>query len=449
MPLFQYATKSGGLSTPFEAADSTTAQRMMGTKSDVAAGSGVISVNQPGQQTQPVKQQPTNQTQDTTVAPPTTQSKTGNIPMPDTSGFSASFLSAGNAINELNKNVTDILNPTAAEQQARSMHDIAASNIKTSTDINREEIQSALRAGTEQIQKARGFVNMSDIQVKSQVDDLVSSAETFYGNISRSLERLGVEENNAIASNDQQYLQNVRQSKLDLINAQRQSITDSLQFITTAYNTMMSGASFQLQQQQTIQQQATNNLNTMINAYAGSGYTLDTLSPQARANIIESGTRLGLDSSTLNMLLKGTADTQIIHDTATGWIMAVDKRGNIISKTLAPGRTGAAIPSLSQIVGDLTSSARQLLPIGSQADIGTYASVMNIWSQTAPSQLGTFFKIFPIDQYVDKNNPNMNAQQKKLYQDLSTQSKTYVNNNQGSAAMLQSLIDGTLSTFQQ
>jgi hypothetical protein len=350
----------------------------------------------------------------TSTAPTTGDEKKDETEEPD---FSASFsylTQAGKNLADLGKEMaTEFPKPPAAgsaeelaspEYKAKEAIEGA---IKAETARSREEIADQIRLG--EINRARALeqISASPAASRAVIEDFTAKSDNFTNSIARSIERLQADEDNAIAQNDLNYANEIRQEKIDYYNMLQTNLQNSINFTTSAFNMLLSGAQYKQEVSKDEQTQATNYINTMIQAYAGTGTTIDSLSPEASQKLMQQAAVLGLDKNTINRLLTGNEDVQIIHDTETGVVIGIDKNtGQTVFSKLMPGRTGVVTnaQTSAEIVRTLGNAAAKYFAEdatyqktnGTKISLDSYNKMLNEWKLDDISSLKQFFLAYPL-----------------------------------------------------
>jgi len=345
-------------------------------------------------------------------------------------GFSASFgflKEASKELKKISKATTETqlkeegvtLTPAGGTPQQIALHKAQVESIKAETERSREEIEDVRRAAEVERGRALEMLSASPVTSRYAVESFVTKSDNFDKAINRSIERLQADENNAILNNNYAFAQQIRQERMDYYTLQRQMIQDNYNFLTSAYNMMLTGRQEMRAERKDAQTAASDFLETTTKAYAGSGMTMDTLPEEVSAQLLAQGKILGLSKDTIDRLLLGSAETSIITDAKTGWVMGIDKNtGNVIFKKLLPGRTGVVTetePSLSnteravlistKVTQELSDAPRNK---DGYIDPNNYYEAMAYWRENSPLNLKTFFLDDPLDIYVSKDDQSTN-----------------------------------------
>jgi hypothetical protein len=331
--------------------------------------------------------------------------------------FSASFAyltQAAKQMSELGQTVANELKPPAPGSQEELTSpdylakEAAKSTILNETERSRAEIEEQARLG--EIDRRRALEQISAMPAASKpvIDEFVAKSDNFVNSISRAIERLQDEEDNALLQNDLNYANQIRQQKLDYYNLLQTNLQNSTNFMMNAYNMMLTGQQYQQETQKAAETEASNYLNTVIGAYAGSGMTVDTLPAETQQRLIRSASVLGLTPDVLDRMLKGSKDLQIIHDPSTGWVVGIDKStGQTVFSSLMPGRTGQVETKVSstdmvRTLGEAVSAAFEEDPVfqktkGAKVSLETYDSMLRMWKEKDIMSLKSFFSAYPTD----------------------------------------------------
>lgn len=292
----------------------------------------------------------------------------------------------------------------------------AITGIKTETARSKEEIQDALRLSEVSKSRALEQIAASPAASRAVIDSFVAQSDNFTNSINRSIERLQADEDNAIAQANYAYANEIHQQKLDYYNMLQTNLQNSINFTTSAFNMLLSGKQYERQLAQDEYTKASDFINTTITAYAGSGETIDTLSPENAKSIMDQAAILGLDKDTLDRMFAGTQDVQIIHDTETGVVLGIDKNtGDVVFSKLMPGRTGKekvpAPPAITlqgtlQMLGQNTDYFLQgdvdyKATGGAKVSIATYSALLDQWAATYPPAVKYFFLNYPMSMVQD------------------------------------------------
>lgn len=362
----------------------------------------------------------TNQTQLPTTNKTTelTQNKTDSTQNLDYSASFSYLVKAGQDLSNLTKEAQTLFpKPPEPGTQEELMSpeyrakEAATGIIKAEVARTRESIEDQAKLADISRRRALEQIAASPAASRAVIEEFVAKSDASAHEISRALERLQAEEDNAIAQNDLNYANIVRQKKIDYYNTLQNIIQNNINFVTSAYNMMLTGKQVQEAEEQRAETKASNYLNTTISAYAGSGYTLDTLPADVATNLRNNAAILGLDESTINRMLVGGTDLQIIHDETTGWIIGMDKKtGQIMFKHLMPGRTGESTSTeqkftsaeIVRALGAEILKQFQQDPVfknnkGAKVSLDTYYDALMYWKATDISSLKNFFLAFPKD----------------------------------------------------
>jgi len=289
----------------------------------------------------------------------------------------------------------------------------AITGIKTETARSKEEIQDALRLSEVSKSRALEQIAASPAASRAVIDSFVVQSDNFTNAINRSIERLQADENNAIAQANYAYANEIHQQKLDYYNMLQTNLQNSINFTTSAFNMLLSGKQYERQLAQDEYTKASDFINTTIKAYAGSGETIDTLSPENAKSIMDQAAILGLDKDTLDRMFAGTQDVQIIHDTETGVVMGIDKNtGDVVFSKLMPGRTGTkpapavTLQGTLQMLGQntdyfLREDVDYKATGGAKVSIATYSALLDQWAATYPPAVKYFFLNYPMSMVKD------------------------------------------------
>lgn len=326
MAQFEYITKSGTKAN-LDATDANAALKALKGISDVDPSSGVAEVKTPTPESKP-----------TTVAPETTANP---VNTPKSEGFSASFLTDySKGLEDLKKSSEDLTPKpvqTGTPEEKLTPEYIAKESNKGSIgaefDRAKQEIQDIQDKGNLDRGRARELLGMTPAAIRYNVDKFVQDSTSFDNQISRSIERLTKDEETALANNDLTYANTLRQQKVDWYNMQRTNLQDKLTFMTTAYNTMLTGKQFARQEKIDTQTEANNGLNFMLQADKGQKF--DALSPEEQTKITKYASDLGYPIDAVKQMLE-TPDVKFQVQTSTGLVL-LDGKGNVIRNIKIPG----------------------------------------------------------------------------------------------------------------
>lgn len=160
------------------------------------------------------------------------------------SGFSADFL--GDSAQSL-----QALNDSLAAR-IESGRITAEEGIRNAADITREEIRANQEEGNRQISYAQERLGGSVI-LRRNVEDFTAGVKKFTGEIDRSLERLDIEMNNALATNN-------NNAWTQMFQLKKEAIANQLAMYDRAQNFYFENARLALQQHE----QANNDLDTQL-----------------------------------------------------------------------------------------------------------------------------------------------------------------------------------------
>lgn len=338
--------------------------------------------------------------------------------------------------------------PTAPEglfdtELALRQRDIGAARIKQATAITREEIEQAQRLGYAEIERARELLQLQPIAVRNQIERFQEGVEKFAGNISRSLERLNLEEQAALEQNDLQYLRAVRQAKIDAYNMatdywkmQRQIQMDAWNVMKEQFAMMLSGAQFAagreefertygLQREQFGFQQAqfgrqmrldeekraSDRVSQLIEAAGGAGY--ERLSDEQQRVLSADLEFLGIPLDTAKSLLRQVEAKSIQKAGDMLWMF--DKYGNVIRKIpLPPEATGVTQDAIASVTNawrlgfvgsnlyggeDLKNSVYAVLDAYSRNPLGR--EIMNLRSNLETTLSGKEIGVTKVDEEIN------------------------------------------------
>ena len=360
---------------------------------------------------------PTTSTTNTSTTNTNTTNTTDDSGKTDDLDFSASFAyltQAAKKMSQLGEDMANELKPPAPGSQEELTSpeylskEAANRTVINETERSRAEIEEQARLG--EIDRARALEQISAMPAASKpvIDEFVAKSDNFVNSISRAIERLQEEEDNALLQNDINYANQIRQKKLDYYNLLQTNLQNSINFMTNSYNMMLTGKQYQQQEKQAAETEATNYLNAVIGAYAGSGMTIDTLPAETQQRLMRAASVLGLTPDVLDRMLKGSKDLQIIHDPSTGWVVGIDKStGKTVFSSLMPGRTGqvetkVSSTDMARTLGAAVSAAFEEDPVfqktkGAKVSLETYDSMLRMWKQNDIMSLKDFFTAYPTD----------------------------------------------------
>ena len=352
-----------------------------------------------------------------TPVPSDTNQETTDKSKTEELDFSASFsylTQAAKQMSQLGQTMAEELKPPTPGSQeeltspAYLAKEAAKGTIQREAARSREEIEEQARLG--EISRSRALEQIAAMPAASRpiIEEFVAKSDSFANSISRAIERLQEEEDNALLQNDINYANQIRQQKLDYYNLLQTNLQNSVNFMMNAYNMILTGKQYQQQERQAAETEATNYLNTVIGAYAGSGMTVDTLPPETQQQLLKYASVLGLTPDVLDRMLKGSRDLQIIHDASTGWILGIDKNtGETVFSQLMPGRTGTVEDKTSSTeivrrLGEVVSAAFGEDSVfqktkGAKVSLETYDSMLRMWKQYDVASLKNFFSAYPTD----------------------------------------------------
>jgi len=256
---------------------------------------------------------------------------------PDT-GISSSLMDLGGDLTALQKSMGELfpspLAPGSPEEKASpdyQAHQAKEAGIKSGAERSREEIQDVAAEGNLQRTRARELLGLSPAAVKSNIESFIVQSDNFDKGIARSIERLTEEENTALANEDASYASQIRQNKLDFFNLQRQMFSDKSQYLTSAFNMLLTGKQFQRQEKLDLQTQASNKLNLLLGSAGSPDQKIASLTPE------EIGT-LGVSPDILKQII---ATPQVKFHVAKGnSVYLFDAGGNLIRSINTGGAGG-------------------------------------------------------------------------------------------------------------
>lgn len=347
-------------------------------------------------------------------------------------GYSASFTyltKAGQQLIDVQKKISEEaeLVPLTGTPEQQAMLTRQKEAIKTETARSREEITDIMEAARVERGRALEMISAAPATSRYAVESFITKSDNFDKAIVRSIERLQAEEDKALAEADYEYANKIRQQRMDYYNIQKQVLQENINFMATAYNMLLTGKQFARQEQLDKQTFASNYLENTIPAFAGE--TIDTLPEEVSNQLLKQGEVLGLDADTLNMMLKGDTEVNIVRDDKTGWVIGIDKNtGETVFKTLMPGRTGVYTPTpsstevLSELSSDTLNVINTLAAEGTPITPEDYAALVHMWTMKAPSKLKVFFQNFPTSQYLpDPTTPDLGTDTVWLINQLKAQ----------------------------
>ena len=272
--------------------------------------------------------------------------------IPEEEGYAASFTyltKAGEQLTEISKKMAEEfpLPPAVGTPEEQALLAGRKEAIVAEVARSREEITDIAQAARVERGRAMEMISAAPVTSRYTVESFITKSDNFDKAMTRSIERLQAEENRALAQEDYDYAAQIRQQRMDYYTIQKEMVRDSIDFMRTAYDMLLTGRQFARQERLDVESYATNYMNITIPAYAGSGVSMDTLPIEVSSKLLEQGAVLGLDVNTINRMLVGTRDIDIVRDDKTGWIVGIDKNtGETVFKNLMPGRTGTIEPEV-------------------------------------------------------------------------------------------------------
>lgn len=325
--------------------------------------------------------------------------------------------------------------------------DLRKSSIESTYDLASEEIKDIQTFGAREIERARGTLMQPSLIDQRKIDSFSDNVQKWTNNVSRSIERLVKEKENALANEDYTKFQNLSKIEQDYANMEYTMFNNQMNILTSMYNLSLTGRQQERQEKLDEQTQASNTLNTLLGAYQGS--TLSSLSSDVKNKLVSAATTMGIPEESIDRLLRTSADIQVIHDTATGWTVGIDKNtGREVYRNLMPGRTGSYESSSAQgVIRELSSSISTFFLENAgqdkKVDVEDYAIALESWKQQAPTQLKTFFLNYPTSRYLNQSESDS---QKKEVIDMIVKQESDVTNkssNEMMDALLYNLMDNT------
>jgi LysM repeat protein len=277
--------------------------------------------------------------------------------MPSTD-ISASFGPAIQDINDVEDSLdsmfpappddpNDPANPGYETYQANK-GTIAAQSKQAQDQITQQQNQ-----GTIQQNKALDLLRLSPAGIKENIDSFIESSNDFEKGIADDLTTLDAEEQSALANNDDTYLAGIRQAKLDYFNMKSQAATTKFNTLASAYNLMLTGQTNQIQEAGFEQQQASNLLNTLLPAYAGTQFS--ALPADVQSQLTSAAGTLGIPPDTMQALISNKSVA--FHVSKGDYTYFFDSKGNVVSQVYTPAATSGGSPSTeiqSFLNGDIT-----------------------------------------------------------------------------------------------
>lgn len=287
----------------------------------------------------------------TPVAPATSAGSAGkgDFSIPGTaitSGISASFVPDMQSVlkdaEKVGKELEGLFpKPPKTQEEEKQTPEFKALEaskefIRTGYEAAREEIEDIRAKGELERSRARELLGMAPAAIKYHIDTFLVESENFDRGIARSIERLTKEENAAIANADYQYAQQLRQQKVDYANLQRTILQDRYNFLSNAYNLMLTGKTIERQEKLDEQTRASNRLNTILAAESGKRF--DELSPETRAAVIKDAETLGIPVDVARSIVE-TPD--IKYQVSKGnSVLFFDGKGNLVRTYTVSRGTG-------------------------------------------------------------------------------------------------------------
>jgi hypothetical protein len=270
---------------------------------------------------------PKTETEVETPETPTNPAVPPTITTPD--GFSASFFGDyGTRLKKLEEDTAKLF-PTPEDEAKRlkEKQDVDTRDIQRRFKEVRGDIESQLATGEEEIQKGYDLLRTPDIQLKSRVDDYTSKVESFRSEISKSLENLADEEQIALDRNDVQYAEEIRNNRIEYINTQRQMLSDSFNFVSQAYNLMLSGKQEERQKKADEETRATNLLNTLFTSQKGKKW--EEIPQSVKATIKEMAKTMKIPEAALAGLIPMLSE-KTHFERVGNKLYVLDDQGNIL-----------------------------------------------------------------------------------------------------------------------
>ncbi len=284
-----------------------------------------------------IKQGETNLPTITPATAPTTASTTnlsqyGN--MTDTD-ISASFLAG---LKNLQTQYATTLEKQAetfpTTEELTKQGELAKERIKTTYDITREEIAETQRWGQQALEWTKRDIFLQPAVAKKTIDAYTQKVEQLTSQVSKSLERLNLEEEQALLNQDYTTLQTIRQNKQDFLSLQQQALSNSLSFLNTFYQTMMGERQYKQSLAEAEKENATNQLNFLLDTYKGQ--KIENVPIDVQTKLTDYATKIGIPYSAIEDIINTPLETDTTIQHAGDNFYVFDKSGNLLKKIYAP-----------------------------------------------------------------------------------------------------------------
>jgi len=338
-------------------------------------------------------------------------------------GASASFLAGmGDIMKKMGTKTEELATayPKPEEEEVNLLEQkrLAEERTKLGYAITREEIGEQAEWSRRELERYREQFETLPMLSKRDVEAYTDKVEELHSKVSKQLERLELEEQNALDTLDYNYADQVRKVKLDYLNFQNQLLQNQFSILNNAFNIQNAVEERKRQQKADAQTQASNILNTVLSSYSGVPY--DSL-PQTVKDALETSTEiLGIPLDAVrNLVSQKKANLDIVRE--GDYTSVYDKNtGERIARYYAP--SGGF--SSSEYLSDMYSTINKLYNENKGADgklsAEDYYTLMDLWRTADPDSLKWFFVNYPVETYLgdtlDKiqRMPEGNAKNVKL-----------------------------------
>jgi hypothetical protein len=258
-----------------------------------------------------------------------------------TDGMAASFGSAMGDINTAEDSINTLF-PTDASGSPDTSAITAAGTaneeyIKAQGAQSADTIASNKAAGDLNRSKALDLLRLGPAGIKQNIDSFIEQSDAFDKGISDDIAALDAQENSALANNDANTAAQIRQTKLDYFNMKLGAAQTKASTLTSFYSAMLSGKTEQLQEESFAQSSASNILNTLMPAYAGTDFS--KLPADVQTQFQNAATTLGIPISTLQSLVG--SDSATMHVSRGNYTYFFDAKGKQVGAVYTPTATGA------------------------------------------------------------------------------------------------------------
>ncbi len=304
------------------------------------------------------------------TAPITTPdlSQYGNVPDTD---ISASFLAG---LKNLQTQYATTLEKQAetfpTTEEITKQGELSKERIKTTYDITREEIAETQKWAQQALEWTKRDIFLQPAIARKTVDAYTQKVEQLTSQVSKALERLNLEEEQALLNQDYLTLQTIRQNKQDFLSLQQQAISNSLSFLNTFYQTMMGERQYKQSLAEVEKENATNQLNFLLDTYKGQ--KIENVPIDVQTKLIDYATKIGIPYSAVEDIINApiTGKTSIHHAGDNFYVF--DESGNLLKTIYAPSSTTPNTQELTSTLDNFINGRMTFtsIPADQRDDIG-------------------------------------------------------------------------------